>query len=384
MKIGVFISKRESSEGGGYTITEEILNTLINKIYSKGIGKKFFFLVSNDFNHSILNKLKKRKIKYVHIKENKILKKIIIFISHYFKKSNSLMNFFNIIKINNIFKKENCDKILLISSEYREILRIPYIATVWDMQHETHPYFNEVSSFGKNLYRKIVNNSFIQNANKIIVGTKIGKLEIKKYTKFNKKFVILPHPVSEIFLKEKKRKKSITKQYFFYPANFWEHKNHINLIKGFKIFLKDNKNFQLVLSGEKENNYRSVISSIEEMNISNNVKIVGHVDLKELISLYDNCYAVIYASFSGPENLPPMEALARKKILINSIYPGAKEQLKNFPIYFDPRLPNSIANAMKKSLKKKSSKKEKQINDYLKSKQSKIYIEKLFKELINV
>ena len=72
------------------------------------------------------------------------------------------------------------------------------------------------------------------------------------------------------------------------------------------------------------------------------------------------------------------------KILINSIYPGAKEQLKNFPIYFDPRLPNSIANAMKKSLKKKSSKKEKQINDYLKSNQSKIYIEKLFKELINI
>ena len=33
-----------------------------------------------------------------------------------------MLNFFNIIKINNIFEKENCDKILFVSSEYREKL----------------------------------------------------------------------------------------------------------------------------------------------------------------------------------------------------------------------------------------------------------------------
>ena len=43
MKIGVFVSKRQSSEGGGYTITEELLDTLINEIKSQNINKKFFF-----------------------------------------------------------------------------------------------------------------------------------------------------------------------------------------------------------------------------------------------------------------------------------------------------------------------------------------------------
>lgn len=384
MKIGVFISKRQSFEGGGYTITEELLDTLINEISSKKISQKFFFLVSNDLKHSIINRLKIKKIKFKHIRENNIFKKIIIFISHFFPKSNLLLNYFNIIKINNIFKKENCNKILFISSEYREIIKVPYIATVWDMQHETHPNFMEVSSYGRNLYRKTVNNSFISQANKIIVGTETGRLEIMRYTKFNKEFIILPHPVSKIFLEKKKIFKKMKKKYFFYPANFWQHKNHFNLIKGFKIFLRNNKNYNLILSGAKKNNYSSVISLIKQLNISNKIKIEGHVSLNKLISLYDNCFGVIYASFSGPENLPPMEALARKKILLNSIYPGAKEQLKNFPIYFNPKSPNDIAKAMTKSLMKKSLIENKKIDKYLKLKDSKLYIKNLIKKLINV
>ena len=42
MKIGVFVSKRQSFEGGGYTITEELLDTLINEISSKKITQKFY------------------------------------------------------------------------------------------------------------------------------------------------------------------------------------------------------------------------------------------------------------------------------------------------------------------------------------------------------
>ena len=141
----------------------------------------------------------------------------------------------------------------------------------------------EVSSYGRNLYRKTVNNSFISRANKIIVGTETGRLEIMRYTKFNKEFIILPHPVSKIFLEKKKIVKKIKRKYFFYPASFYEHKNHFNLIKGFKIFLKSNENFYLIISGEKENNYSSIISLIKQLNITNKIKIVGHVKWNQFI-----------------------------------------------------------------------------------------------------
>ena len=35
MKIGVFLTKRKPQEGGGYTITEELLNSLVNLINFK-------------------------------------------------------------------------------------------------------------------------------------------------------------------------------------------------------------------------------------------------------------------------------------------------------------------------------------------------------------
>jgi len=381
MKIGVFLSKRISTEGGGYTITEEIVNALISNIHKNKSQSKFFFLISNDVNNSICSKLKKKKISYKKISENNILRIILTFISHFFKWSNFLMNSSNILKINNIFEDEKCDKILFISSELREKVNIPYIATVWDMQHETHPGFTEVSSFGKGIYKKIVYNNFIKEADTVIVGTKVGKSEVIKYTKFNNKFLILPHPVSNIFLKKEKIK-SDKKKYFFYPANFWQHKNHINLLLGFKKFLKKNKQFILVLTGEKKNNYSKIIHKIDKLNIFNNVHIAGHVSTNKLINLYDKSFAVIYPSFSGPENLPPLEALARKKILINSLYPGAVEQLKKFPIYINPNSPMDIAKGMEKAKNTKLDKEK--INFFLKSKSSKMYIENLLKELFKV
>ena len=59
MKLGVFISKRQSFEGGGYTITEELFNSLINEIDLKELMENSF-LISNDFDNSISNKLIKK------------------------------------------------------------------------------------------------------------------------------------------------------------------------------------------------------------------------------------------------------------------------------------------------------------------------------------
>ena len=381
MKVGVFLSKRDNTEGGGYTITEELVGELIDQISKKKLENEFFFIVSNDLNNSICGNLLLKNIKFQKIIEHKLLRNFFIFISHLLPLSNKLLSFFNIFKINKIFKNEKCKKILFISSEYREKINLPYVATVWDMQHETHPQFSEVSSLGRKIYRKIVNNNFIKEAHTVIVGTNIGKSEVKKYTGFNKKFLVLPHPVSKVFLKKKTSRYRKKYNYFFYPANFWEHKNHINLIKAFRKFLKIKKRFKLILSGGKKNNYIKVLSLINKLKLSSKVKIVGYVSINKLINIYDNARAVIYPSFSGPENLPPIEALARKKILVNSLYPGAKEQLKNFPIYVNPNSPSNIANGMLKSLQFKFKKAQK-LRNFVSSKSSKFYIEKLLKELL--
>ena len=74
-----------------------------------------------------------------------------------------------------------------------------------------------------------------------------------------------------------------------------------------------------------------------------------------MINLYDNCLALIYASYCGPENLPPLEAFARNKPVICSEYEGAREQLGKLPIFFNPNNAVAIANAINSFLKNRTS-----------------------------
>lgn len=381
--IGVFLTKRNIGEGGGKTITDEIFFSFIRKL-SKN-NKNFIFLISNDPDDFYIKELKKKKLKYKKIHENTNLKKILIFISNLSKTVNYILCKLNILKLDNFFKKQQCKLIWFLSSEYREPITTPYIATVWDLQFKTHPEFDEVGSIFKILYKNIVHINFIRNATKVITGTNIGKKQIIKFTGFKKNFIILPHPVSDIFLNTKKinkknpDKRLVRKKYFLYPANFWKHKNHINLIKAFYQFQKKYPYFRLVFTGKKENNYKNVISLIKNLKLKNKIIIFKYLNFKKLITLYDNCFAVTYVSYSGPENLPPIETIARKKILINSIYDGVHEQLKDYPIYVKPNSVSDILSGMIRSIKISKNKKIKKkfklktSNNYIKNLENEFY-----------
>ena len=57
----------------------------------------------------------------------------------------------------------------------------------------------------------------------------------KHYNIETKKIIYNQHPTPEVFLKKKNIKIRLTTlKIFLYPANFWQHKNHINLLEGFK------------------------------------------------------------------------------------------------------------------------------------------------------
>ena len=53
---------------------------------------------------------------------------------------------------------------------------------------------------------------------------------------------------------------------------------------------------------------------------------------------------MIYPSLVGPDNLPPLEALAYGCPISVSDIPGAKDQLEESSTYFDPRSIEAIAN----------------------------------------
>ena len=60
MRTGIFISGRNANEGGGYTITYDIFNNLVDRI-NKNNKDNFYFILLNDNDNILKKKLNKKK-----------------------------------------------------------------------------------------------------------------------------------------------------------------------------------------------------------------------------------------------------------------------------------------------------------------------------------
>ena len=146
-------------------------------------------------------------------------------------------------------------------------------------------------------------------------------------------------------------KYNLTKPYLFYPAQFWPHKNHVNLIKSISI-LQDNfgVNVDLVFTGSDKGNLGYIRSMVDKLNLTNSIHFLGFVPANDISALYKCSEALLYGSFFGPDNLPPLEAFAYGCPVVTADVPGAREQLGDAAIFVNPSDPMHIAFAIRKVL----------------------------------
>jgi len=143
------------------------------------------------------------------------------------------------------------------------------------------------------------------------------------------------------------KKYGISGEYLFYPAQFWAHKNHVNLLYGLKLLHeKYDTKISLVLVGSDKGNLSYIQKMIMALDLSNYVHILGFVNQDEIIDLYKNALALTFVSFFGPDNLPPLEAFALGCPVIAARIPGAEEQLSDAALFVDPKNPEEIAHAI--------------------------------------
>jgi glycosyltransferase involved in cell wall biosynthesis len=235
-------------------------------------------------------------------------------------------------------------------------MEVPYIATAWDVQHRLQPYFPEVSTEGKWINRETYFSETLRRAAFIITGTKAGQREIEQLFNIpSERIRIIPFPTPKFALaafadsnSDKILKKyNINQDYLFYPAQFWPHKNHIGILLALRHLKEEfNRPFLIVFTGSDKGNFEFIKQKVDELSLSQLVIFTGFVPPEDLISLYQNAFALIFASFFGPDNLPPLEAFALGCPVIASRVPGAEEQLGNAAILVDPKDPLEIAKAI--------------------------------------
>ncbi len=355
MKIGIYTPDTNPESGGANSLTKTIKKEILD--FKDNINEYYFLYFGNENKKIIISD----GFKYVNLnlfKPHIGIKKLI---KHYIQ--NKLDIEHNIISEFDVVAKELEIDLFWFTSPVGFDISYPYIYTVWDLGHRMVPYFPEVSKEGGQWnIRERTYQRMLYRACYIITGNEEGKKEIlQNYPVPEDKIRISSFPVASFCHgNEQKPNFDIPKNFFFYPAQFWPHKNHISILEAL-VILRNQFNIKPVvfLTGSDKGNKDYIQEKIKEYQLENQVYITGFLKDEELKYLYTHATAMIFASLMGPNNMPPIEATYLNCPVIISDLTGHKEQLGDTALYFkgcnyselaqqiyniltDPKLRNSL------------------------------------------
>ena len=229
-----------------------------------------------------------------------------------------------------------------------ERVEMPYIITVWDLEHRAHPYFPELGAQGEWAQRDKYYTEALGRATYVVTGTAVGRDEIVRFYNVDAERIrIMPHPTPSFALEATDEAKlDLPRPFVFYPAQFWAHKNHIGLLNALAELRERGTVVHAALVGSDKGNLEHVRSRAQALGIASQVHFLGFVERPQLIALYRQASALVYTSLCGPENLPPLEAMALGCPVIASDIPGAREQLGDAALLVDTLDTKALADAI--------------------------------------
>ena len=231
--------------------------------------------------------------------------------------------------------------------------RLNYVINVWDLCHRDTPEFPEIREFNRfrvleSLYQRILAPSVVTLTDSVTLADNIARRYGVDRTR------LLPMPFSPApFLGQEHAastadvlaKYRIDHGYFFYPSQFWSHKNHIRILEALLILRQEGQRPILVFAGADMGNRNVVEHFILDNDLAGQVKLLGFVPAEDMRGLYSGCHAVVMPTYFGPTNLPPLEAWMIGKPLIYSSH--LREQAGDAAILIDPDDANGLAEALK-------------------------------------
>lgn len=289
------------------------IQNLLDKLFEIDKKNKYHLLI-NLYNYKYLKRRYKKnknvKLKIIDIRFDFLFNPLRAFFKLIAKIKNDALVKEKIIKkeIQTFVNKKNIKILFFPSSNIypKRVRGVKIITTIYDLQHE---YFPENFSKENLKYRKKEYQYTIENSDHIIA--------ISDYTKKTiiEKYKINPNKITTIHLaaKIKKDVKSnivLPKNFIFYPATFWPHKNHIILIKALKKLSSRFPDLSLVLTGAIKNTKlkKEIDDLVSSYNLSRRVIYLGYLSNEDLNYVYQKAKALVFPSSFEGFGLPIIEA----------------------------------------------------------------------------
>lgn len=229
---------------------------------------------------------------------------------------------------------------------------VPALCTIYDLMHRYESRFPEVGAYGRARRRDRHYREICKYAKGILVDSTIGKQHLMESYGVSENMVHeLPY-VAPPYMYSCQEDEAFDSRYqlpskfIFYPAQFWEHKNHKRLVEAVARLKPKHPDIRLVLVGSKKNAYQSVVQLTENLGLNEQIVFLGYVPDEDMSGIYRRARALIMPTFFGPTNIPPLEALCTGcPVAVSDIY-GMPEQVGDAALLFDPSSTEQIAHSI--------------------------------------
>ena len=228
------------------------------------------------------------------------------------------------------------------------------VGTIHDLMHRYEQSFREAASPARYALREQRFKGIVEWAEAILVDSETGRRHVVESYGADPEHVLpLPYiapPAEAATLEatELRARYHLPPQFLFYPAQFWEHKNHARLLEALARLRADGSDARLVLAGARSSGYAAVSQRARELGLGDAVTFAGFVPQEHMRSFYACARGLVMPTFFGPTNIPPLEAFAAGcPVAVSNVY-AMSEQVGDAALLFDPRSVDEIAAAMRR------------------------------------
>jgi glycosyltransferase involved in cell wall biosynthesis len=139
------------------------------------------------------------------------------------------------------------------------------------------------------------------------------------------------------------------RSYFFYPANFWPHKNHLALIIGYHQYVTKQgaDAWDLVLTGaDYGGGMGRAVETVKALRLEGRVQFLGYVSDQELGRIWRGAGGLVFPSLHEGFGIPLIEAMHHRVPILTSPNYSLLEIAGSAALYFNPQKPEQIGDRM--------------------------------------
>ena len=133
--------------------------------------------------------------------------------------------------------------------------------------------------------------------------------------------------------------------FFFYPANFWSHKNHEVLLTAYRLYRSTTKEkpWELLLTGHPDGRMQMLQKLSQSLGLAGKVHFAGHLPHDAFVAVWQQAGALVFPSLHEGFGIPLVEAFHAGLPVAASAVSVLPEVGGDACAWFDPRDPAAVA-----------------------------------------